>query len=188
MDAQILKLDVAGRPVGWVSRQEGALLYCRDQVAWEAGQGAVRLYGGTNRASGLRSYLDVNTIVAVRSLHPVPQGPAVPCLTNRALFRRDEFTCLYCGAQCSPRLLTRDHVYPLSRGGADRWENVATSCRACNQRKDDRTLDELDWTLLALPYAPNRAEGLILANRKILADQVEFLRERVGRGSRLRAA
>ena len=63
-----------------------------------------------------------------------------------------------------------------------------TACRACNQRKDDRTLQELGWTLLALPYEPNRAEGLILANRRILADQMAFLCERVGRGSRLKAA
>jgi hypothetical protein len=40
--------------------------------------------------------------------------------------------------------------------------------------------------LLAVPYAPNRAEGLILENRRILTDQMEFLRSRVGSGSRLR--
>ena len=85
-------------------------------------------------------------------------------------------------------MLTRDHVCSLSRGGANRWENVVTACRARNQRKDDRSLEELGWTLLALPYEPNRAEGLILANRRILTDQMAFLRERVGRGSRLRAA
>ncbi len=49
MNAMILKLDVAGRPVRWVSRQEGALLYCRDQVAWEAGHEVIRLYGGNHR-------------------------------------------------------------------------------------------------------------------------------------------
>ena len=102
--------------------------------------------------------------------------------------RRDDFTCLYCGERLSPRLLTRDYVCSLPRGGTNRWENVVTTCRACNQRKDNFTLEELGWTLLALPYAPNRAEGLILANRKILADQMAFLRERVGRGSRLKAA
>ena len=37
MNIQILKLDVGGRPVAWITREEGALLYCRDQVAWEAG-------------------------------------------------------------------------------------------------------------------------------------------------------
>ena len=84
--------------------------------------------------------------------------PAVPALTNRTLFRRDDFICLHCGERPAPPLLTRDHVCPLSRGGANRWEDVVTACGACNQRKDDRSLK-----LLALPYAPNRAEGLILA-------------------------
>ena len=37
MIERILKLDVGGRPVAWISREEGALLYCRNQVAWEAG-------------------------------------------------------------------------------------------------------------------------------------------------------
>jgi hypothetical protein len=30
--------------------------------------------------------------------------------------------------------------------------------------------------LLAVPYAPNRAEGLILENKNILGDQMEFLK------------
>ena len=188
MDALILKLDLAGRPVRWVSREEGALLYCRDQVAWEAGSEVVRLWGGTNQASGQRSFLDVNSIVAVRSVDPTRIDAKVPGLTNRGLFRRDEFMCLYCGEQMTPRLLTRDHIRPLSRGGEDCWENAVTACRSCNQRKGDQLLDELGWKLLALPYAPNAAEGLILLNRKILADQMEFLRGRVGQESRLRPA
>ena len=188
MNAMILKLDLASRPIRWVSRYEGALLYCRDQVAWEAGKEIVRLYGGTNRLSGRRSFLDVNSIVAVRSVDPTGIDARVPSLTNRGLFRRDDFMCLYCGEQFTPRLLTRDHIRPLSRGGVDRWENAVTACRSCNQRKDDRLPQEIGWKLLALPYAPNAAEGLILHNRKILEDQIAFLRGRVGQESRWRAA
>ena len=188
MDAMILKLDLAGRPVRWVSREDGALLYCRDQVAWEAGSEVIRLHGGINHRSGQRSFLDVNSIVAVRSMDPTGIDTKVPGLTNRGLFRRDEFLCLYCGESFSPRLLTRDHVTPLSRGGEDCWENAVTACRSCNQRKGARLPEELGWKLLALPYAPNAAEGLILLNRKILADQMAFLRGRVGQESRLRAA
>ena len=51
-----------------------------------------------------------------------------------------------------------------------------------------RPFCELLRVLLALPYEPVRAEGLILADRRILAEQMAFLRERVGRGSRLKAA
>ncbi len=189
MNTLILKLDIAGQPVGWISREEGALLYCRDQVAWEAGEQVVRLHGGESRLTGTRSFLDINTIVATRSHDKglLSKGD-VPCLTNKQLFSRDEYMCMYCGKQYGNSLLTRDHVMPLSRGGLDIWENVVTACRSCNQTKDNALLSEINMKLIAVPYAPNRAEGLILTNRRILADQMAFLKTRVGKGSRLRVA
>lgn len=96
MPAMMLKPDLAGHPVRWVSLRQGALLYCRNQVAWTAGRDAVRLFGGTNRR-GDRFCLEVDTIVAVRSVHPHAPAGLVPKLTNRGLFRRDGCTCLYCG-------------------------------------------------------------------------------------------
>ncbi|MGI9296749.1 MAG: HNH endonuclease [Gammaproteobacteria bacterium] len=95
---------------------------------------------------------------------------------------------MYCGDEFSVSLLTRDHVTPLSRGGKDVWENVVTCCRPCNEAKDDHLLEENEMDLLSLPYAPNRAEGLILANRRILADQMDYLLARVNKVSRLKAA
>ena len=54
---------------------------------------------------------------------------------------------------------------------------VAATCvpEGCNRFKDDRTPEQAGMTLLALPYEPNLAEWLILANRRILADQQAFL-------------
>ena len=183
----ILKLDVAGRPVGWLTAENGAVLYCRDQVAWEAGAEETVLRGGFSRVTGLRSMLRVNSIVATTAVEKSADGWAgTPALTNPRLFRRDDYMCLYCGEELPPRLLTRDHVVPLSAGGTDEWENVVAACRPCNQRKDNYALDVIGMRLLAVPYAPNRAEGLILENRRILADQMEFLRTRVGQSSRLR--
>jgi hypothetical protein len=39
-----------------------------------------------------------------------------------------------------------------------------------------------------VPYVPNRYEAFILSNRKILADQMEFLLQGVPKGSRVHAA
>ena len=64
MNTRILKLNIAGRPVSWITREEGALMYCRDKVAWEAGPDFVRLCGGVARATGRRSVLFVSTIIA----------------------------------------------------------------------------------------------------------------------------
>ena len=63
--------------------------------------------------------------------------------------------------------------------------NVVTACRACNQRKGNRTPEDARMELIYAPYVPNRAEFLILANRRILADQMEFLKQHVSANSRL---
>ena len=49
-----------------------------------------------------------------------------------------------------------------------------------------RTPEEAHMQLLYAPYIPNRAEFLILANRRILADEMEFLRQHVSANSRVR--
>ena len=189
MTMRILKLDVGGRPIAWISREDGALLYCREQVAWEAGTEEIVLRGGYSRRTGLRSLLRVNSIVATISLDQrADEWGGTPALTNPRLFRRDDYICLYCGEELPPAMLTRDHVVPLSAGGRDTWENVVTACQPCNHRKDNHTLEDIGMRLLAVPYAPNRAEGLILENRRLLTDQMAFLRSRVGSTSRLRVA
>ena len=91
----------------------------------------------------------------------------------------------FCGESYSHYRLTCDHITPMSRGGRDTWMNVVTACRACNQRKGSRTPEEAHMQLLYAPYIPNRAEFLILANRRILADQMEFLKQHVSANSRL---
>jgi hypothetical protein len=64
--------------------------------------------------------------------------------------------------------------------------NSVTACRACNERKGNHTPEQASMELIYLPYVPNRAEYLILTNRRILADQMEFLAQHVPAQSRLR--
>ena len=59
-------------------------------------------------------------------------------LTRREIFRRDNYTCQYCGS--SARDLTIDHVIPKHRGGDHIWTNVVSSCSYCNHKKGGRTL------------------------------------------------
>lgn len=170
----ILKLDSGGLPVSWISWQTAATLYARDRIAWEAGEERFLLHGGICARTGHRSQLKIGSIVAVADRSKrFTRG--VPLLTNRTLFQRDKNLCLYCGDIYPLSQLTRDHVIPASRGGASVWENCVTACKRCNQVKDDRTPEEANMKLLAVPYTPNLAEYLILQNRRILADQMEFL-------------
>jgi len=108
-----------------------------------------------------------------------------PGLTNFLLFNRDRQLCGYCGERFSVRDLSRDHIIPASRGGRNLWTNVVTSCRSCNTHKANRTPEEARMVLLYVPYAPNRYEHFILRNRRILADQMEYLMSGVPRSSRL---
>ena len=173
----ILRLDAAGRPVKWIAWQQAATIYARDCVAWTAGDNSFQLCGGFSRLSGKRSFLSVNSIIAVKGENHCQQSiKVIPPLNNRELFQRDHHTCMYCGKTMKHNLLTRDHIKPLSKGGKDIWSNVVTSCLRCNTYKGNRLLSTLNMNLLALPYVPNVAEYLVLRNRKILGDQMAFLK------------
>ena len=173
----ILRLDISGKPITWIGWQTAVCLYSRDMIAWTAGEQSFSFRGGVNRQSGERSVIDINSIVAIkRSTSHKHLARSVPPLTNRELFLRDANLCLYCGKQFQDSLLTRDHVIPISRGGKDRWGNVVTACRTCNTRKGNRVPEQANMPLLAIPFVPNWAEYLALSNRKILGDQMEFLK------------
>jgi len=132
---RVLSLDSSGRILDWMSWQDAVCLYVRDAVAWTLGDPCLTIHGGTNRDSGLQSFLDLHPIVASRGHARSSLLDPAPALTNVALFARDRMVCLYCGEHYSRGELTRDHVVPLSKGGRDVWENCVTACLACNVRK-----------------------------------------------------
>ncbi len=181
---RILRLDLAGKPVEWLDWQHAACLYARGLVTWTLGDVIFRIRGGTSRLTGLRTELSLHSIIACNGrINPRPRTR--PPLTNRALFRREQNLCLYCGHHFNDPQLTRDHIVPVSRGGLDNWLNVVAACRRCNQHKGSRLLEECGMELLALPYVPNMAEYLALINsHRIRGDQMDFLRGQFSRNSR----
>lgn len=52
------------------------------------------------------------------------------------IFNRDDYCCQYCAKNLPVKELTLDHVIPVKNGGPKTWENLVTSCRDCNQRKE----------------------------------------------------
>ncbi|MBR0564562.1 HNH endonuclease [Azoarcus sp. L1K30] len=182
----ILSLDVNGAPYRWISWQAACHYHARDLVAWSIGEHSFRFLGGTSRITGERSQITTHSIIAIKGRAQRPGAlTKVPPLNNRELFRRDRHLCAYCGHRLPGSQLTRDHVMPVSRGGRDIWMNVVTACRPCNQRKSGRTPEQARMALLYAPYVPNKAEYLILCNRNILADQMDFLTRHLPRQSRL---
>lgn len=182
---RILRLDISGRPVEWVSWQEAVCLYAREIVVWTLGDAVLRVRGSYSRITSARSSVEIHSIIACDGKVVAP-AKGVPPLTNEALFRRDLSVCLYCGNRFPDGELTRDHVVPISRRGRDGWDNVVAACRRCNHHKGNRLPEECGMELMALPYVPNFAEYLALTNSgRILGDQMDFLRKSFGRQSRL---
>ena len=170
--------------MNWLTWQEAVCLYARDLVSWSLGDLALRIRGGVDGSTGESSTIDVRCIIACDGRVYGDKYDAIPPLSNKALFARDQNHCMYCGGKFSDRQLTRDHVIPTSRGGTDQWTNVAAACRRCNIHKGNRLLHECDLELLALPYAPNLAEYLALINSgRILGDQLSFLESRFRKDS-----
>lgn len=74
--------------------------------------------------------------------------------SRRNLFKRDHFTCQYCGAQPGSDELTIDHVIPRSQGGTSSWVNCVLACVACNAFKADRTPEQAGLRLKHKPAQP----------------------------------
>lgn len=186
---QILRTDVAGMPLEWVDYRCAVRLYHTAQVAYECGRPLFRLRGGTNARSGLRSIVEVSSIIATHgqgATYPA-RDAYTPPLNNHTLFRRDGHLCLYCGEHFQAADLSRDHVTPLSGGGLDLWTNVVTACRRCNNHKAGRTPEGAGMQLLAVPFQPTYAEYIYLKGRRVLADQMAYLRAHFPRRSPLHA-
>ena len=141
LNQQVLRTDVAGMPLEWIGYQDAVRLISLDQVSYSLGRPLYTIHGGINAISGLQSVIEVNAIIASYGHHPhthLFSEAYTPPLSNKALFRRDQSLCLYCGEQFPNFMLSRDHVRPLSQGGADTWGNVLTACK--RSRIDQREL------------------------------------------------
>ncbi len=182
---KVLKLSAQGVPQSWISLEQAVLSYAADEVRWEMGQRVAVFHGGHNAVTGQQSVIAVNSIIGTRGVPGINPFDLKPALSNPKLFARDRHLCAYCGDEFAEELLTREHIVPLAQKGRDHWMNVVTACRACNHRKGNRTPEQARMALLYAPYVPNLWEDFILRNRRILADQMEFLRLHLPRNSRL---
>jgi 5-methylcytosine-specific restriction endonuclease McrA len=74
-------------------------------------------------------------------------------LSKREIFRRDNYTCQYCGRQTQH--LTIDHVIPRHKGGGHQWDNLVAACPPCNRRKGGRNPQEAQMALKRKPAEPS---------------------------------
>ena len=58
------------------------------------------------------------------------------------VFKRDSFTCQYCGKSAPDVVLELDHIKPVAKGGKNELLNLVASCVDCNRGKGARELDD----------------------------------------------
>lgn len=83
------------------------------------------------------------------------------------IFRRDKFTCQYCGAKAPDTALHVEHIVPVAKGGANDPENLCAACIRCNTGKgvEDRDCNE--------ERPPTRMERQLWEERESLEAQVD---------------
>jgi hypothetical protein len=62
--------------------------------------------------------------------------------TRFEIFKRDSFTCQYCGSKAPDVVLEVDHLNPVKHGGENDLLNLITSCFVCNRGKSARKLSD----------------------------------------------
>lgn len=88
--------------------------------------------------------------------------------TRFEVFKRDHFTCQYCGRMAPDVILEVDHIKPVAEGGTNEIINLITSCRDCNRGKGKRKLS--DKTEL-------KKQQDELKNLAIMREQTEMMME-----------
>jgi len=122
---------------------------------------------------GVKFRLRVPEVITLTEYDRVPTKSVT--FSRRNIYKRDRFTCQYCGRQgrslslnhhdvisetnsrhasLSMEELTIDHVMPRSRGGTSTWENCVLACLDCNKRKANRTPAEAHMPLRKEPARP----------------------------------
>lgn len=79
------------------------------------------------------------------------------------IFKRDDFTCQYCGNHPPKVILELDHIKPISKGGDNSEDNLITACFNCNRGKSNELLEE------KIPQIDNK--------KKILKEKEDQLKE-----------
>ena len=122
----------------------------------------------------VRFRLRIPEVIALRDYDRVPSS--VVTFSRRNIYKRDHYTCQYCGHQPGGDALTIDHVVPRARGGESRWDNCVLACLSCNGRKADRTPEQAGMRLRKLPERP-AWRSLYLNNDQRIESWSKFVSE-----------
>lgn len=76
-----------------------------------------------------------------------PKRKALGTKQRFEVFKRDQFTCQYCGAHPPAVVLHVDHIVAVAAGGQNEDDNLITACSDCNLGKGARALGDVPQSL-----------------------------------------
>jgi 5-methylcytosine-specific restriction endonuclease McrA len=190
MNEKVLQLQASYEPDGIITVWRAInLLHTRKDDRGRPKAEQLHAYPGLIARSFTHEY-EVPSVIRLVTYHDLRRKRRESNKRRSQIFMRDKYRCQYCGIRVGsihPELLeklrvehlTLDHIMPSSRGGSDEADNLATSCKPCNNRKDNRTPDEARMPLIATPsalrYGLSRAEMLHYAQTREVWHQYLFL-------------
>ncbi len=134
-------------------------------VSWRK---AVNLVIGREIADIIEEYEDSNMKFKPAVIRLRSQAPDLHSLkgsrifSKKKVFIRDQYICQYCSALCVGKDATIDHVLPRYAGGKSTFDNCVTACRACNQKKGHKTMEEARMSLIKSDYTPKWSTKVLL--------------------------
>lgn len=89
--------------------------------------------------------------------------------TRFEIFKRDDFTCQYCGKKIGQDVVLEiDHIIPVIEGGKNDLENLITSCYDCNRGKGKTLINN---KIIKSDFA------ISLNSQKEQIEQIKFYKE-----------
>lgn len=93
--------------------------------------------------------------------------------TRFEVFKRDMFTCTYCGQKPPHVVLEVDHIVAVANGGKNGMDNLISACFDCNRGKGANALTAVPESLTEKAARAKEAEAQLKAYRKVMTAQQE---------------
>ena len=141
LNKPVLVLNASYEPIHITSARRALTLVLKGAAVVEERSSAV--------IRTARIDIPIPSVVRLRRYRRMPRLNR--SVSRKGILLRDRSTCQYCHRELAASALTLDHVIPRSRAGESSWENLVASCRACNNRKGNRTPQEAGMPLSRQP-------------------------------------
>lgn len=134
-------------PLGFINTRKAINLICRERVDilsnWE-----------DEISSASLSYKIPSLL---RLKNQITRRHFTIAFSRRAILKRDNNTCQYCGIKLTGAEITIDHVIPkcAPHYGTTSFLNCVCCCKPCNEWKGNRLLSQISLKLLKKPVIPD---------------------------------